>query len=217
LGREQKETPVWFCPQGQECAAQCPLENHQLAKRLTVEFTHQTLDTFNRGDLDPETAAQLLNISRSHLFRLRAAWLAKPGDFALHASGSNHRSAWPGDVLTFLESFLPLQRPPNYQLVADELTARFAFQRDRKSVAAYARRHFPLLVKASAPTPKPRRRWERARLGELWQHDSSIHQWWPGEDKQTLLLTLDDHSRKCKCRMKSGTGSGVKPVRWLIV
>jgi hypothetical protein len=32
--------------------------------------------------------------------------------------------------------------------------------------------------------------------GELWQHDSSIHQWWPATDKQTLLLTVDDHSRK---------------------
>ena len=30
--------------------------------------------------------------------------------------------------------------------------------------------------------PKPRRRWQLAQLGELWQHDSSIHQWWPGAD-----------------------------------
>ncbi len=48
----------------------------------------------------------------------------------------------------------------------------------------------------SAPRPKARRRWERARLSELWQHDSSIHQWWPAPAKQTLLLTVDDHSRK---------------------
>ncbi|MGP8198772.1 MAG: hypothetical protein ACLQU4_04645 [Limisphaerales bacterium] len=33
-------------------------------------------------------------------------------------------------------------------------------------------------------------------MSELWQHDSSIHQWWPVPDKQTLLLTVDDHSRK---------------------
>ncbi len=81
-------------------------------------------------------------------------------------------------------------------MVADELAARFAFHRDRKSVAAYARAHFPLLVRALVPVPKPRRRWERARVGELWQHDSSIHQWWPGDAKQTLLLTVDDHSRR---------------------
>jgi hypothetical protein len=78
-------------------------------------------------------------------------------------------------VQQFLQAFLPLQRPPNYQLVADELATRFAFHRHRKSVAAYARRHFPLLVSVPAPLPKPRRRWQRARVGELWQHDSSIH------------------------------------------
>ena len=109
---------------------------------------------------------------------------------------SSFGSAWSTEVQQFLQSFLPLQRLPNYQLVADELASRFAFIRNRKSVAAYAPTHFPLLVSAPAPIPKPRRRWERARLGELWQHDSSIHQWWPDEDKQTLLLTVDDHSRK---------------------
>jgi hypothetical protein len=156
----------------------------------------QTLDAFNRGELDTDTAAQLLNVSRAHLFRLRAAWLQHPTTFSLHLSGGDHHAAWPDDVQAFLRAFLPLQRPPNYQLVADELAARFAFQRDRKSVAAYARAHFPLLVNAPAPAPKPRRRWQRAKVGELWQHDSSIHQWWPAAQKQTLLLTVDDHSRE---------------------
>lgn len=173
-----------------------PLEKHQLAKRLTIEFLQQTIAAFNRGDLDPDSAAELLNVSRAHLFRLRATWLRAPGNFSAQLSGGNHRAAWPVEIRQFLQDFLPLQRPPNYQLVADELASRFAFHRDRKSVAAYARHHFPLLVRASTPTPKPRRRWERARLGELWQHDSSIHPWWPDSQKQTLLLTVDDHSRK---------------------
>ena len=168
----------------------------QLAKRLTLQFLHHTLTAFNGGDLDSDTAAQLLNVSRAHLFRLRAAWLQHPTAFILRLSGGDHGPVWPAAVQQFLQAFLPLQRPPNYQLVADELATRFAFHRDRKSVAVFARRHFPLLVRAPAPVPKPRRRWQRARLGELWQHDSSIHQWWPADAKQTLLLTLDDHSRK---------------------
>lgn len=172
------------------------LEKHQLPRRVTLLFLQQTLDTFNQGKVDTATAAQLLNVSRAHLFRLRALWLQHPSTFTPRLSGGNHHVLWPEDVRQFLAAFLPLQRPPNYQLVADELMARFAFQRDRKSVAAYARTHFPLLVSTPAPNPKPRRRWQRAQVGELWQHDSSIHQWWPASAKQTLLLTLDDHSRK---------------------
>ncbi len=46
------------------------------------------------------------------------------------------------------------------------------------------------------PVNKPRiyRRFRRSRFGELFQHESSIHQWWPGPEKQTLLPTLDEHS-----------------------
>ena len=142
---------------------------------------------------------QLLFGRRAHAtlgFRLRVGWLHQPTVFTARLSGGNHHTAWPAEVQQFLQAFLPLQRPPNYQLVADELATRFAFHRDRKSVAAYARSHFPLLVSAPAPTPKPRRRWQRARLGELWQPDSSLHQWWLAEDKQTLRLTVADHSRK---------------------
>ena len=101
-----------------------------------------------------------------------------------------------GEAMGFLKEFLPLQRPPNFQLVADELETRLGFKRHRESVAAFARNHFPNLLGQPEPRPKARRRWERSRLGELWQHDSSIHQWWPADDKQTLLLTVDDHSRK---------------------
>lgn len=168
----------------------------QLVRRLTPEFLRQTLDAFHRGDLDLEIAMELLEVSRAHLFRLRLAWLHQSTTFTVRPSGGDHHEAWPVEVRRFLAVFLPLQRPPNYQLVADELASRFAFHRDRKSVAAYSRRHFPLLVRAQLPIPKPKRRWQRTRIGELWQHDSSIHQWWPGEDKQTLLLTIDDHSRK---------------------
>jgi hypothetical protein len=47
-----------------------------------------------------------------------------------------------------------------------------------------------------SPPRKPRvyRRFRRAHIGDLWQHDSSIHQWWPAPEKQVLLLTVDDHS-----------------------
>jgi len=146
--------------------------------------------------MDAEAAAQALDISRAHLYRLRTLWLRDRDRFIPQLSGGNHQPDWSADVLSFLEAFLPLQRPPNYQLLADELDRRFGFQRNRKSIAQFVRVHFPLLVTAAGPKPQARRRWQRAQIGELWQHDSSIHQWWPAAEKQTLILTVDDHSRK---------------------
>src|ERR1043166_2931356 len=89
--------------------------------RLTPLFLNQTLEAFNAGQLDATTAAQELNVSRAHLYRLRTRWLRQPSAFRAQLSGGSHRPDWPAKVDLFLESFLPLQRPPNYQLVADEL------------------------------------------------------------------------------------------------
>jgi hypothetical protein len=81
-------------------------------------------------------------------------------------------------------------------LLADELARRFDFHRSRPAVADYVRQHFPRFVAVQRPGPKSRRRWQCAAIGELWQHDSSPHPWWPAAGYPTLLLTADDHSRK---------------------
>ena len=167
-----------------------------MAKRLTRPFLQHLLQQFNDGQIDRAEAAALLRISEAHLYRLHTRWLQNRAAFSARLSGGSHRRAWPPEACQFLKDFVPLQKPPNFQLVADELARRFGFKRHRQSVAAFVRTHFPNLICQPAPRAKARRRWERARLGELWQHDSSLHQWWPAPAKQTLLLTVDDHSRK---------------------
>ena len=146
--------------------------------------------------IDAADAAHHLQVSRAHLYRLRNRFLKERSRFAAKRSGGDHWPDWPPKAIGFLKEFLPLQKPPNFQLVADELETRLGFKRHRQSIAAFARARFPNLIRQSEPRPKARRRWERSSIGELWQHDSSIHQWWPAEEKQTLLLTVDDHSRK---------------------
>jgi hypothetical protein len=142
------------------------------------------------------SAQQRLGVGRTRLYQLRTAWLRGRRDFAPGASGGAHRESWPREVLTFLKSFLPDCQPLNCALIADELAARFGFQRSRTAVARHLAVHHRELLETAPPQPRPRRRWQCAHIGELWQHDSSIHQWWGGRQRQTLILTEDDHSRK---------------------
>lgn len=163
---------------------------------MPAQFVRQILEDFNAGSLHASEAARCLDIGVSRLYELRTAWLRQRADFQTRPSGGDHHGAWPADVQKFLRDFLPFQRPPNYQLIADELVRRFDFLRARSTVAGYVQAHLAHLLPTVPPPPRPRRRWQCAQLGELWQHDSSIHAWWPAPDKPVLLLTLDDHSRK---------------------
>jgi hypothetical protein len=167
-----------------------------LAQRLAPPFLWQILSQFNAGQIDALEASQHLQVSRAHLYRLRTLWLQNRSQFSAKLSGGDHWPDWPPQVCQFLQDFVPLQNPSNFQLISDELDLRFGFKRHRESVAAFVRSHFPSLVPQWPGHPNARRRWERSHLNELWQHDSSIHQWWRSPEKQTLLLTVDDHSRK---------------------
>jgi len=170
------------------------LEKQQIIHRLPSEFVLQTLDKFNEGLLDVATTATQLGVGRSQLYRMRTDWLADRKTYSPKASGGDRHGLWPTKVHAFLKSFLPLQNPPNYQLVCDELERLCKFTRARSTVEAYVKTHFSHLVPKPPSRKRVYRRFRRAKIGELWQHDSSIHQWWPGPRKQTLLLTVDDHS-----------------------
>jgi hypothetical protein len=70
----------------------------------------------------------------------------------------------------------------------------FGFRRARATVEAYIKSHLARLIPTTCAKPRVCRRFRRAHVGELWQHDSSVHQWWPAPAKQTLILTVDDCS-----------------------
>lgn len=144
--------------------------------------------------MDAQTAASDLEVSRARLYQLRTDFLRNKVAYQPKASGGNHRGCWPKAVVDFLKSFVPLQSPPNFQLVADELLRLHDFRRSRSNVSAYINKHLSYLLPHHSPKARIYRRFRRAHIGELWQHDSSIHQWWPAPQKQVLLLTIDDAS-----------------------
>lgn len=144
--------------------------------------------------MDAPGAAARLGVSRARLYQLRTDYLRDKPGYQPKASGGDRREAWPPAVIDFLKGFLPLQSPPNYQLVADEMERLCGFKRARATVESYVKTNLSHLIPTPAPRKRTYRRFRRANIGELWQHDSSIHQWWPAPRKQTLLLTIDDCS-----------------------
>jgi len=171
-------------------------EKKQLAHRVPPLYVQEILAAFNDGHLAAGTAAQRLDLSLARLYQLRHQWLQNHRSFQPQPSGGNHHTPWPPTAHQFLAEFLPHSQPLNFALLADELAQRFDFHRSRPAVADYVRQHFPQWVAAQRPGPKPRRRWQAAAVGELWQHDSSPHPWWAADSYPTLVLTADDHSRK---------------------
>jgi hypothetical protein len=144
--------------------------------------------------IDATSAAARLDVSRTRLYVLRTEWLKDRDSYQPGASGGDQGKPWPDEVVGLLEGFLPLQSPPNFQLVADEMERLHGFKRARSTVEDYVKSHFSHLIPQPERKPRTYRRFRRAHVGELWQHDSSIHQWWPAAAKQTLLLTVDDCS-----------------------
>jgi hypothetical protein len=131
--------------------------------------------------MDAKTASERLQIGRSQLYNLRTKWLRADRKLDLIPSGGPRSEGWPAHVLNFMRDFLPRSHPPNFALLADEIARRFGFQRSRAAVANAARLHFPHIVSTPRRGPKPRRRWQCAAIGELFQHDSSPHRWWKAE------------------------------------
>jgi transposase InsO family protein len=192
---KRKTSGVWGQrPQGARAILRG--EKSQLIHRVPLDQVQEVLRLFNAQEMDAATACERLQIGRARLYQLRTRWLQDKAAFNLKASGGNHKELWPEAVDQFIQEILPLSKPLNCAFISDQLERRFAFKRSRAAVAQYIEDHHPLSISLQPPGPKPRRRWQTAAIGELFQHDSSPHQWWPGAIKQTLILTADDHSRR---------------------
>ena len=128
----------------------------QLIHRLPPDFVRRILKDFNSGALDAPSAAARLGVSRARLYQLRTHYLKDKPGYQPKASGGDRREDWPAAVVAFLKSFLPVQSPPNYQLVADEMERLCSFKRSRATVESHVTPPFPIwfprLRPRSAPT-----------------------------------------------------------------
>jgi hypothetical protein len=180
----------------------CVFEKHQqLRHRHAPSFIRHVLDAFGQQALNATEAAEQLGLSPSRLYALSSAYLRaraqKRGSlWTPGSSGGDHSAPWPQRVLDLLRKRLDCSPPCPYSFAASEALRLHAFKLDRAQVRRWAIEN----SLAHAVPPKrilaPVRRWQRARIGELWQLDASPHHWFPSVPRAFPMLNmLDDCSR----------------------
>jgi hypothetical protein len=188
-------------------AAKCsgyplPLEKHQqLLHRHAPSFIRHVLDAFRQRTVNAAEAAEQLGLSLSRFYALSTEFLRaraqkKESHWTPGISGGDHSAAWPQPVLDLLRKRLSCSPPCPYSFAASEALRLHAFKLDRAQVRRWAiDNHLAHAVPAKRVLA-PVRRWQRTRIGELWQLDASPHRWFPSVPIAFPMLNmLDDCSR----------------------
>ena len=180
----------------------------QLHKRLGWQSAWQVLTHFVSRQISAGKACEYLGVGRSRLYELRQKFLDKPQDQEPSKDWFYQRtvseSKIPGVVRGYLEEelkYLKEESPYfkghfNFAVLSQQCHQRFGKRMHRNTVRRYAIREGFFNPKTDH-TGKPHLRFEMGAVGMLFQHDSSIHVWLPLTQRlDTLILTIDDHSRK---------------------
>ena len=158
-------------------------------------------DSLRRRVLTAPQAAEQLGLSPSRLYALstdylRAGARQQAAQWLPGGSGGDHAAPWPQPVLDLLNKRLNCTPPCPYSFVASEARRLHDFKLDRAQVRRWALQNNlahavpPKRIRAAV------RRWQRHRLGELWQLDASPHRWFPHSPISFPMLNmLDDCSR----------------------
>jgi hypothetical protein len=95
-----------------------------------------------------------------------------------------------------LQKRLSCTPPASYSFAASEALRLCGFKLDRAQVRRWALENDLAPARPGRRPKAPVRRWQRSRIGELWQLDASPHRWFAGVSKGFPMLNmLDDCSR----------------------
>ena len=160
-------------------------ENYQqLSHRHAPSFIRDVLEAFSHRTLTAAHAADQLDLSRSRRYALATAYRRarahKHGTrWIPGGSGGDHAAPWPQPVLDRLGKRLRCSPPCPYSFAASAALRLHDFRLDRAQVRRWALANH---LAHAVPRQKVRaavRRWQRHRIGELWQLDASPHRWFP--------------------------------------
>lgn len=176
----------------------------QLTHRVAPEMARDVLSQFRNRVLSAGEAADSLGMSRSGLYKLYAKYLASSAGgnadaFVPGVSGGDRAAPWPKDVTDSLRLWLAATPPHSFAFAASEALRLYGFRLDRAQVRLWALRE-GVVKPAPRPAHSYSRRWQRPRVGELWQMDATPYRWFgPDAPMMPMINMLDD----C-CRFQTG-------------
>jgi hypothetical protein len=99
-------------------------------------------------------------------------------------------------VEALLHKRLDSKPPASYSFAASEVLRKCHFQVDRAQVRRWAVENNLAHPKPTQRSTAPVKRWQRSRIGELWQLDATPHPWFPNSPRLFPMINmLDDCSR----------------------
>jgi len=177
------------------------VEKQQLAHRCAAPLIRHVLAAFRAEELKAQSAAERLGLSRARFYRLYADYL---GACAHHqeslwrpsVSGGDHAPDWPPEVEALLCKRLSSKPSASYSFAASEAFRLCQYQLDRAQVRRWAIENDLAHPKPNHRPTAPIKRWQRSRIGELWQLDATPHPWFPNCPRLFPMINmLDDCSR----------------------
>ena len=175
-------------------------EKGQLKHRCGTPLIQHILSEFRAGHLKAGAAYRELGLSRSRFYELYndylTAGLQRDQRWAPRSSGGNHAKPWPVQVRALLRERLSSRPSSSYSFAASEVLRKYQFKLDRAQVRRWAIQNRLAHPSRVSHPPVAVRRWQRSRIGELWQLDASPHPFFPRSRRAFPMLNLiDDCSR----------------------
>ena len=138
------------------------------------------LAAFRAEELKTQTAASRLGLSRARFYKLYADYLAACAHHQLSTwtpsvSGGDHAPEWPPEVDALLHKRLGSNPPASYSFAASEVLRKCHFTVDRAQVRRWAVENNLAHPKPNHRLTAPVKRWQRSRIGELWQLEVTPH------------------------------------------
>lgn len=178
----------------------------QIHKKFTDEQIKDLMQRYLNGEIKRRHIQTVLNIGKSRFFELLADYRGNPGNFSIaYKRTGKTRTLDPKiekNVLKELKtekSFIDNKAMPiwsyNYSFIKNELKNRYHQKVALQTIINKAKQ-YGFYINRSKTHKSHDREVFTNHVGELLQHDSSLHLWSPyAKQKWWLITSLDDFSR----------------------